>query len=130
MSTQTEAAHTIEAVIRCQQQFWQALQSKDAALLSQLLAESFVCRSPGAAEQLRGAFIATLVAMPVEVLRVGAEQIAVDHFESTAVLTGIQLAELRFPTGETAIERLALTNVFRMHAGHWEMVLARPVPVV
>jgi hypothetical protein len=61
---------------------------------------------------------------------VGAEQIAVDLLESTAVLTGIQLAELRFPTGETAIERLALTNVFRLHAGRWEMALARPVPVV
>jgi hypothetical protein len=42
-----------QAVFTCQQQFWQALQFKDAELFSQVLADDFVCRSPDQPEQSR-----------------------------------------------------------------------------
>jgi len=57
MNSSDLARQTLQAVLECQQQFWVALERKDADLLSQVLADDFVCRSPGQADQQRSAFI-------------------------------------------------------------------------
>ena len=36
-----------QAVLHCQRRFWLALERKDADLFAEVLAEDFVCRSPG-----------------------------------------------------------------------------------
>lgn len=118
---------TTRGVWHCQQQFWAALSAKDPTLLTHVLADDFVCQSPRRPDQPRAAFIATITAMPVTVVRIAAEQVAIRCFGEIAVLTAIQLAELRLPGDMSATEQLALTNVFRHDAGEWRMVLARPV---
>jgi uncharacterized protein (TIGR02246 family) len=120
----SDAAH---AVLECQQQFWLALQHKDAERFAQVLAADFVCRSPGEPDQQRTAFIATITNMPLTVVSVTAEQIAIQLFDKLAVLTGTQVAHMLLPNGEQLSERLALTNVFRQTAGQWQMALAHPV---
>ena len=114
-------------VLERQQQFWLALERKDADLLTQLLADAFVCRSPGQADQQRSAFITTIIGMPLTVVKVSAEQLAVHVFDTVAVLTGTQVAQLQLPDGNQVDERLALSNVFRQANGQWQMVLAHPV---
>ena len=114
-------------VLQCQEQFWLALQQKDAERFAQVLAGDFVCRSPGEPDQLRAAFIAAITNMPLTVVSVAGEQIAIQLFDKLAVLTGTQVAQLLLPNGERLAERLALTNVFRQTAGRWQMVLAHPV---
>jgi ketosteroid isomerase-like protein len=116
-----------QAVLQCQKQFWLALQHKDAELFTQVLAEDFVCRSPGEADQDRSAFIATLTTTPLMILNVSGESIEVRLMGEVAVLTGTQVAQMRLPNGETVSERLALTNIFQRNEGQWEMVLAHPV---
>lgn len=117
----------LQAVMDCQRQFWQALEAKDARLFSRALADDFVCFSPNQAQQSREAFIATLTGMPVNVVHVSAEQVAVRLFGDIAVLTGVQLAQLALPDRSTVVERLALTNVFRRVGETWQMVVAHPV---
>lgn len=124
----TDLAHAdVQAVLACQQQFWLALERKDAQLFLYMLADDFVCRSPGQVEQHRDAFISTIVQMPLTLVSVSAEAVTVDLFDTVAVLTGIQVARLQLPTGSQVDERLALSNVFRQTAGRWRMVLAHPV---
>jgi ketosteroid isomerase-like protein len=91
------------------------------------LAEDFVCRSPGQEDQDRAAFIATLTSIPLAILNINNEAIAIHVVGDVAVLTGTQIAQMRLPNGETISERLALTNVFQYSDGRWKMILAHPV---
>src|SRR5690348_13544135 len=99
MNSSDLARQTLQAVLECQQQFWVALERKDADLLSQVLADDFVCRSPGQADQQRSAFITAIARMPITVVKVSAEQVAVQLFDTIAVLTGTQVARLQLPNG-------------------------------
>jgi uncharacterized protein (TIGR02246 family) len=126
--TPTDLAHAdIQAVLACQQQFWRALERKDPELFRQVLAEDFVCHSPGQAQQQREAFVLAITRMPFTLVHVSAEELAVHLFDTVAVLTGIQVARLQMPTGAFVDERLALSNVFRQSEGQWRMALAHPV---
>ncbi|MFO7171012.1 MAG: nuclear transport factor 2 family protein [Chloroflexota bacterium] len=113
MAAGTPSPEATKAVLECKRRFWQALQRKDADLLAETLADDFVCRAPGEPDQDRAAFIRAIVGMPLTIARVSAEQVAVQLVDTVAVLTGIQVAQLRLPDGSQAEERLALTNVFR-----------------
>lgn len=117
----------LQAVLQCQQQFWRALRQKEADLFDQVLAEDFVCRSPGETDQDRTAFIATLTSIPLTILDVKGEAIAIRLVGDVAVLTGTQFAQMRLPNGETISERLALTNIFQHKNGRWAMIFAHPV---
>jgi ketosteroid isomerase-like protein len=127
MSAPDLVRQALQAVFACQQQFWLALERKDADLLRAVLADDFVCRSPGQADQQRSTFITTVAGMPLTVVKVSAEQLAVHVFDTVAVLTGTQVAQLQLPDGRQVDERLALSNVFRHANGQWQMVLAHPV---
>jgi ketosteroid isomerase-like protein len=129
MISNNVSSDALQEVLLCQQQFWQALQEKDAALFAQVLADGFVCRSPGQPDQQRTPFIATITGMPITVMHVTAEQVTIDLFDNIAILMGTQVAYLRLPNGNEVLERLALTNIFRYAAHQWQMVLAHPVPL-
>ena len=115
------------AVLDCQNRFWLALQRKDAELFKEVLAEDFVCRSPGQEDQDRSAFIATLTSLPVTIVQIKAESIAIHFVNDLAILTGTQLAQMRLADGKTVSQRLALTNVFQRRGGLWQMIFAHPV---
>lgn len=116
-----------QAVLESQQRFWLALQHKDAELFMQVLAEDFVCRSPGEADQDRITFITALTSIPLTILEVQGEAIAIRIVGDVAILSGTQIARMRLPNGETISERLALTNIFQHKNGRWEMIFAHPV---
>jgi ketosteroid isomerase-like protein len=116
-----------QAVLDCQHRFWLALQRKDAQLFTEVLAEDFISRSPGQEAQDRAALIATFTSIPVTILNISGERIAIHLVGNVAVLTGTQIAQIRLPSGETVSQRLALTNVFQNFMGTWKMILAHPV---
>jgi hypothetical protein len=116
-----------QAVLECQNRFWLALQGKDADLFREELAEDFVCRSAGQEDQDRAAFIATLTSIPLTILNVRGEAIAIHVLGNMAVLTRTQVAQMRLPNEQIVSQRLALTNSFQHKAGVWQMVFAHPV---
>ena len=118
---------TKQAVLESQHRFWRALQSQDADLFTKILAKDFTSRSAGQADQDRAAFIATLTSIPVTILNVRGEGIAIHLVGDVAVLTGTQIAQMLLPNGETVTQRLALTNVFQHEDVTWKMILAHPV---
>ena len=129
MTDHQNSNNATQAVLESQQQFWLALQHKDAELFTQVLAEDFVCRSPGEADQDRTAFIATLTSIPLTILDVKGEAIAIRIVGEVAILSGMQISQMRLPNGETISERLALTNIFQPKNGRWEMIFAHPVSI-
>jgi Domain of unknown function (DUF4440) len=90
-------------ILRSQEQFWQALLTKDAELLSAILAPAFVGRSPGEPNQTREELIATLTAFPGSIREITGEAIEVHVFGEVAVLTGMQVARLQLPDGKEAV---------------------------
>ena len=116
-----------QAVMDCQRRFWAALQQKDAELFLQILAEDFVCRSPGQEDQDRTAFITTLTSIRFPILGIRGEEIAIRVVGDVAILTGTQVAHMRLPSGAAVPQHLALTNIFERNADRWQMILAHPV---
>jgi ketosteroid isomerase-like protein len=121
---------TQQAVLRVQEQFWQALRSRDAALMAAVLAPEFVGRSPGEADQTREEFVATLTAFPVRIADIDGEALAIHVFDAVAILTGVQVARLELPDGTARSSRVMLTNVFCQRGLNWRMVLSHAFELV
>ena len=119
-----------QAVLRVQEQFWQALQRSDALLLATILAPEFVGRSPGAADQTREEFITTLTTFPVRIAELSGEAIAVHVFGEVAILTGVQAARLELPNGKARSSRVMVSNVFCQRDQSWRMVLSHAFELV
>ena len=118
------------AILRIQEQFWQALQTKDATLFTTLLAPKFVGRSPGEPDQTRDEFIARLLAFPVPIRELAGEAIEVHVFGAVAVLTGVQVARLHLPEGKARSSRVMVSNVFCQEEQSWQMVLSHAFELV
>jgi ketosteroid isomerase-like protein len=111
-------------ILRVQERFWAALRTRDAAMLTSVLAPTFVGRSPGEANQTRDAFVATLLAFPASISGISGEDIEVHFFGEVAILTGVQVARLQFPAGQAKSSRVMLSNVFCQDDRDWRMVLS------
>jgi ketosteroid isomerase-like protein len=126
--TQTSSNENIQQeLLRVQEQFWAALQSKDRKAFEHLLAEDFMGRSPGQPNQDRTAFIDTLTGFPVQVRSVGSDNLEVHVLGTTAVVTGVQVAQLEWVDGQVKENRIAITNVFQHQDGRWLLKLAHAV---
>jgi hypothetical protein len=98
--TSDERANDIsQAVLECQHRFWLALQRKEVDLFREVLSADFVCRSRGQEDQDRAALIATLTSIPVTTLDVRGEAIQIHFWGAVAVLTGIQVDQMRMVGG-------------------------------
>jgi hypothetical protein len=122
MDQGSQDAHS--EVLAAQQQFWQALRTKDQALFEAVLAPEFLARSPGEVDQTRESLIALLVSAPMTVSEITGEEMEVHFFSPLAVLSGVQVAHLSFPSGVRATSRVTLTNVFRRDEKRWQMVFS------
>ena len=125
--TETFSMKIQQDVYQVQQQFWSALQSKDRNAFEYLLADDFIGRSPGQANQERTAFIDTLTGFPVQVRSVGSDNLEVHVFGTIAVVTGLQVAQLELADGQVKENRIAITNIFQQQDGRWLLKLAHAV---
>jgi len=118
----------IESVLQAQQRFWSALQSQLPTDFDTVLAENYRCVSPDMPDQNRTEFIHTLTSMPLTVSAVTCQNLQVDVWGDTAVLTGVQVAHMQLPNnGESVVDRIAITNIFNRVGEDWRMVLSHAV---
>ena len=117
----------IESILQVQQRFWSALQSQLATDFDSVLAENYRCVSPDLPDQNRAEFIHVLTSMPLIVSAVTCQNLQVDVWGDTAVLTGVQIAHMKFQNGEGVVDRIAITNVFNRVGEDWHMVLSHTV---
>ena len=117
-------------ILLIQEQLWRALQTKDASGLAALLAQDFVARSPGEADQTRQEFITTLTTFPLSIGEIAGEDLKVHLFGNIAVLTGVQVAQLHLPDGKARRSRVMLSNVFHHQDQRWRLVLCHSFELV
>jgi ketosteroid isomerase-like protein len=112
------------AVLQIERDIMAAIKSKDANSLEPMLAEEFIYRTHFGAEADKRAFLESITSFPIEILSLRGEELKVNLFGETAVLTGVQHAEARPPEGEPEQSAVAFTDVFVRREGRWLMVLA------
>ena len=114
-------------VDKAQGKFWAALQNKDRVAFERLLADDFISRSPGQPNQDRTAFIDTLTNFPAQVRSIGSDDLQVHVWESFAVVTGVQSAQLEFSNGQVKANRIAITNIYHQYEGRWLLKFSHAV---
>jgi ketosteroid isomerase-like protein len=117
-----KAAETI--ILQIEDDIIAAIKSKDTVALEPMLAEEFVYRTHFGAEADKAAFLESIASFPFEILSLRGEELNVNVFGDTAVLTGLQIAVARPPEGETEESAVAFTDIFLWRGGRWLMVLA------
>lgn len=118
------AADVAEKILRIARDMMAAISNKDTATLQPMLADDFVYRTHFGAEADKTEFLTSIAAMPQEILSIRAEELKVNVFGETAVLTGVQHAQARPLEGEPEESVVAFTDVFVRREGGWLMVLA------
>jgi len=113
-----------ETILQIERDIMAAIKSKDATALEPLLAEEFIYRTHFGAESDKHAFLESIASFPIEILSLRGEELKVNLFGETAVLTGVQRAEARAPEGEPEESAVAFTDVFVRRDGRWLMALA------
>ena len=122
MTNSTDGA--AEAILQIERDIMAAIKGKDATALEPMLADEFVYRTHFGAEADKAEFLKSIASFPRKILSLRGEELRVDIFGDTAMLTGVQLAEARAPEGETEESAVAFTDLFVRRDGSWLMVLA------
>ena len=113
-----------ESILQLESDIMTAIKNKDAATLAPLLADDFIYRTHFGAEADKSGFLKSIASFPVEILDVRGEELNVNVYGDTAVLTGVQRADARVPEGEVEASAVAFTDVFVKREGRWLLVLA------
>jgi ketosteroid isomerase-like protein len=113
-----------DEVLAVERDIMAAIRNKDAVALEPMLADDFCYRTHFGAETDKAGFLQSIVSSPFEILSLHGEELNVNVYGDTAVLTGVQIAEARPPEGEKEESVVAFTDVFVRRDGRWLMVLA------
>jgi ketosteroid isomerase-like protein len=124
MTDSIDIATDAATILQIASDMMAAIRKKDAATLQPMLADEFIYRTHFGAEADRTEFLTSIASMPQEILSIRGEELKVNVFGETAILTGIQLAEARPLEGEPEESVVAFTDVFVKRDARWLMVLA------
>ena len=113
-----------ETILQIARDIMAAIKNKDAATLEPMLADEFIYRTHFGAEAEKTEFLTSIASMPLDILSIRGEELKVNVYGETAVVTGVQHAEARPVEGEPEESVVAFTNVFVRRGGSWLMVLA------
>jgi len=101
-----------------------AIRNRDAAALGALVTEDFVLLGSDGSVTARDAFVRAAVAIPGEIVDLSAEHLRARVVAGVGVLTGLQRARVRLPSGVELEDVSFFTDVcVRVESG-WRMALA------
>jgi uncharacterized protein (TIGR02246 family) len=133
-STQTNNAKNPEkltqaqqAVLRVEEEIFTAVKNRDAGALERILTEDFAYRSPGNQEVGKADFLKLSASFPYQIVSVRGEEMKVNVYGDTAVLTGLQLAKAKTGDGKEETSAVTFTDVFVKQNGKWMLSLAHAV---
>jgi ketosteroid isomerase-like protein len=118
------ATEAVEAILQIEHETMAAIKDKNTAALGRILADDFVYRTPAGAEANRAEFLQNIKTLPVRILSIRGENLKVNVYGETAVLTGVQAAQAQDSEGKEGVTRVAFTDVFIKRQGRWFLILA------
>jgi ketosteroid isomerase-like protein len=104
-----------------------AIKQKDTIALARILAEDFTHRTPAGVDSNRSEFLKGIADLPLEVLSISGDNLRVNIYGETAVLTGVQRVTVRNVDGKEESGAGAFMDVFVKRNNEWFMVFAYSV---
>jgi ketosteroid isomerase-like protein len=114
---------TPQELRRLEVEIFEAIKSKNITALSRLLYDHFSFRSPGEDPVNKEDFLKLIAAIPVKYVALWGEELRVNVFADTAIVTGIQLSKTRDNDGAEEIMAVSFTDVFVNRHGRWMLAL-------
>jgi ketosteroid isomerase-like protein len=122
-----DSSTDINTILEIERRTMEAIKQKDRAALMSILAEDFTHRTPAGQDAGRSEFLKGISDLPLEVLSISADNLKVNVYGETAVLTGIQRVTVRDAEGKEESGAGAFTDVFVKRQEEWLLVLAYSV---
>ncbi|HEY0430294.1 MAG TPA: nuclear transport factor 2 family protein [Pyrinomonadaceae bacterium] len=117
-------AETVEVILALERDIMEAIRTKNTPALTSMVGDDFVYRTHFGAVANKDEFLQSVASFPMEIIAVRGEELNVDVYGETAILTGVQVAQARPPEGQPEESAVAFTDVFRKTDGRWLMVMA------
>src|SRR3979409_580293 len=121
-----KTAEDAQTILQIGSDIMDAIKNKDSASLEPMLGDDFIYRTHFGAEANKVEFLKSIASFPLEILAIRGEDLTVNVYGETAVLTGVQFGEAR-AEGKVEESAVAFTDVFVRRGGRWLMVLAHGV---
>lgn len=113
-----------DALIAAEEAVFAAIAARDTAALDRLIADDFVVRIPGHADDGKAAFLAAIGSIPGEILSVGGEGLAAQMLgPDLGMVSGVQVARVRLD-GTVLVDRGGFVDLFARRDGRWGMTWA------
>lgn len=114
----------VETILQLARDIMAAIKTKDTAALEPLVGDEFIYRTHFGAESNKTEFLQSIAVIPVEIVSIEGEELKVNVYGDTAIVTGVQRAQARLPEGEMDESAVAFTDVLVRRNGKWVLVLA------
>lgn len=122
-----EQTQTRQAILQVEEEVFTAVKNQDTKTLEGILTHDFVYRSPGNQEIAKEDFLKLSASFPFKIVSVWGEEMRVNIYGETAVLTGLQIAKTLDDKGKEKTSAVMFTDVFVKRDGKWMLSLAHAV---
>lgn len=116
-----------QEILQVEEEVFTAVKNQDTETLRRILTDDFVYRSPGNDEVAKDDFLKLSASFPYKIVSIWGEEMRVNVYGDTAVLTGLQLAKTRNDDGKEEASAVMFTDVFVKQKGKWMLALAHAV---
>ena len=116
-----------DELVELSYQLLNAIQERDAEALDTILADDFRHFDSCGASLGKEEFVRGIVEAQYRILSIGFETLEVTSVDESAVVLGVQTAEVRMPDGEVLTSRSGFTDVFTRDGKTWVIRLAHSV---
>lgn len=115
------------AILEVEESIFTAVKNQDTGALERILTDDFVYRSPGNPEVAKADFLKLSASFPYKIISVWGEEMKVNVYGATAVLTGLQFAKAQTGEGREETSAVMFTDVFVKRNGKWMLSLAHAI---
>ncbi|MGE0132871.1 MAG: nuclear transport factor 2 family protein [Blastocatellales bacterium] len=118
---------TQQEILQVEEEIFTAVKNQDTQTLERILTDDFIYRSPGNPAVVKEDFLKLAASFPLKIVSVWGEEMKVNVYGNTAVLTGLQLAKTSDNDGKEKTSAVMFTDVFVKRKGKWMLSLAHAV---
>lgn len=115
---------TPQEIRRLEVEIFEAIKSKNVQALGRLLYDHFSYRSPCEEPLNKDDYLKLIAAFPVKFVALWGEELRVNVFADTAIVTGIQLSKTRDNDGAEEVSAVSFSDVFVNRHGRWMLALS------
>ena len=111
-------------LVRLSHEILDAIRTRNRSALDAVLLDDFVQIDEHGNRLGKEAFLAAIETGDFHIEQLSLDMLSVERFDRTAIVCGVQRAQVRLPAGERVDGRTAFTDVFVQGAAGWQLRVA------